>query len=449
MDVQAREAAVRAALERMETASKALDEAKEDADLEALQRTYDEAKAEHTSATVALERAKAVAEARENAPVEPVEDEVDPEAETQERSRTPEARVRREPATYERFGPHNLFHDMVEAKVNDNVEARDRLERHRREMAEQRVNPNQAAGQGGEFIPPVWMAEEWVKLPRASRAVADSLNRKPRPPKTNSINLPKVATGAATAVQTDAGAVQSTDSTTTSVAGAVQTIAGQQDVSQQLVDLSQPGYDAVILDDLGRDYNQKLDVAVINGSVTNAKGLLQLASTNSVTFTQATPTVPLLYPKVADGVQQIHTGIFRPPTVIAMHPRRWAWILAALDSQNRPLVTPYASANAIARMDGVAPEAVVGELQGVPVITDANIPITNGAGTNEDAILVYSATDLYLFEDEVPTFRVLTEVLSGTLQVRIQVYGYYALIAGRLPKAISKITGTGLATPTF
>ena len=395
------------------------------------------------------ERKALAEEARRNAPLDVLENEVDPEARTSTAGGL-NVRVGKEPLTYERGNGRSVFADLVAAKVDQDAAAQERISRHSREMAvEMRTHPNQTAGQGGEFIAPIWMQQEWIKLPRAGRAVADSLNRKPFPG-TNSLNLPKIASGTETAVQTpDGESVKSTDATTTSITGAAQTIAGQQDVSMQLVDLSSPGIDEVLLDDLGRDYNQRVDILCINSSTSNAKGLLQLSGTNSVTFTQATPTVPLLYPKVANAVQKIHTGIYRPPTVIAMHPRRWAFILAGLDSQNRPLVTPYAGVNAVGKVQGVVSEAQVGEMQGIPVIVDANLPTNEGESTNQDSILVYSAPDLYLFEDDTPRIRVLTEVLSGTLQVRLQIYNYVILIAGRLPKAISKIQGSGLAEPSF
>ena len=41
------------------------------------------------------------------------------------------------------------------------------------------------------------------------------------------------------------------------------------------------------------------------------------------------------------------------------------------------------------------------------------------------------------------------EVLSGTLQVRILVFGYYAFTFARYAKANSIISGAGLVTPTF
>jgi len=382
------------------------------------------------------------------------EEDDDPEEEDEpeddpERSRK-RVRVSKEPLTYERHAPNSVFADLAAAKRGDGS-ATERLHRHSEEMAvEMRAHPSQTAGEGGEFIPPLWLQEEWVKLPRAGRAIADSLTKKPRPAGTNQINVPKVSTGTAVETQSDGGEVKSTDLTTTSVTGQVQTVAGQQDVSQQLLDLSQPGIDEVIFDDLVRAYATKLDQKVISGTVTNAKGLLELAGTNAVTFTQATPTAPLLYPKLASGVNKIWEGIFESPTIIAMHPRRWAFFLASLDSQNRPLIVPQGDAyNQLASVSRVAPEALVGGIMGLPVIVDPNLPITEGAGTNQDPVLIYNANNVFLYEDDMPKLRVFGEVLSNSLQVRFQAYGYYAIVAGRLPKSISKVQGTGLAEPSF
>jgi hypothetical protein len=132
-----------------------------------------------------------------------------------------------------------------------------------------------------------------------------------------------------------------------------------------------------------------------------------------------------------------------------MHPRRWAWFLASVDSQNRPLVVPnaYNPVNATGILSDVAAENIVGSIQGIPVLVDASVPTT--LSSTQDAIIVTRAEDLFLFEDNAPRVRVFEEVLSGTLQVRAQVYGYFGFTASRYAKASAKITGTGLAAPTF
>lgn len=345
---------------------------------------------------------------------------------------------------------------MAAAQFDGDTAARERIARHGQEMADAN-NPqvgeralNITDGTGGEFVPPIYLQDQWIGLPRARRPVADLLSPLPLPPNTDTINIPKVATGTTVAVQTDGGAVNQTGLTDTHVTAAVQTIAGMQDVSQQLVDLSAPGIDTVIWDDITRAYDTQVEQLVLNGAVTNAKGLLQLAGVNSRTYVDATPTVPELYPKLAGGIADVHTNVFESPQAIIMSPLRWAWILASLDASQRPFVVPVGQPgfNALALQNTVAAESVVGQIMGIPVIVSASVPQTLGAGT-EDAIIVLRADEVRAWEGESPRLRVFGEVLSGTLQVRFQLYNYYAIMCGRLPKAISTITGTGLIAPTF
>jgi len=114
------------------------------------------------------------------------------------------------------------------------------------------------------------------------------------------------------------------------------------------------------------------------------------------------------------------------------------------------LVTPYAGFNAVGTADAPAAQGPVGSILGLPVLTSANIATTLGSGTNQDEIYVVNAPNLFIYEDQsgpyLDTFR---DVLSGTLQVRFRLFNYYSLILGRRPAAISKISGTGLAAPTF
>lgn len=94
---------------------------------------------------------------------------------------------------------------------------------------------------------------------------------------------------------------------------------------------------------------------------------------------------------------------------------------------------------------------VVGTLHGLPVITDANIPTNLGAGTNEDIVIVAKLDDLLLWEQDggMPRELRFEETNGGNLTVKVVVYGYSAFTAGRYPKSVATIGGTGLVTPTF
>jgi hypothetical protein len=81
------------------------------------------------------------------------------------------------------------------------------------------------------------------------------------------------------------------------------------------------------------------------------------------------------------------------------------------------------------------------------VLASPSIPVNLGAGTNEDLILEL-ATSHIEFLTRPATLRILFEVLSGTLTVRVQVFQYSALLI-RQPKAVGIIVGSGLVTPTL
>ncbi|MGY1499173.1 phage major capsid protein [Streptomyces sp. QTS52] len=346
---------------------------------------------------------------------------------------------------------HSWVKDMTAVALRADADAAERLHRNTREVAMETRALSTTDGAGGEFVPPLWLINEAVTLARAARVVADQVRKLPLPPGTDSVNLPRVATGTTTAEQTSQNtAVSNTDATTNSVSASVATLAGQQVISQQLIDQSPVNMDDVLLADLTADYAVKLDTFVINNNAANKRGLLNVTGVNAISYTDASPTVGELYAKGADGIQQIHTGRFLPPDKVFMHPRRWAWFTAALDTAGRPLVVPVANMpqNVLAAMGDVISEGFVGTWQGLPVYVDPNIPINLGAGTNEDRIIIARSSDILLYEG-VMRAEAFRETKADQLSVLLRVYNYAALHSERYPKSISVISGTGLITPTF
>lgn len=362
----------------------------------------------------------------------------------------------KEAVAYEKGNGASYFRDMmrVARQMDADGEASERLRRHAVDVktGQEYRDLNRTDGTGGYAVPPLWLMEQFIELARSSRAYANVVTNQALPSGTDSINIPKILTGTATAIQTaDNAAVQETDLADTSVQANVKTIAGQQDVAIQLLDQSPINFDEVIFRDLVADYATKVDLQVISGS--NGSGQVQgvrgTSGITTVTATSGSDNVGLLFAKIADAVQQIHTTRYMPPTAIVMHPRRWAFFLAARDTSGRPLVVPSGPGqNQIASFGSVAAEQVVGQMHGLPVITDPNLPTNLGASTNQDVIHVLRAEDLWLYESSIRT-RVLPEVGSGTLTTRLQVYGYLAFTAGRFPASVAEIGGTALTPPTF
>jgi HK97 family phage major capsid protein len=369
------------------------------------------------------------------------------------------ARVTSEPEVYRQGGDVSYFRDLMRAQTRTGQgvsEAGERLQRNSRQFVDQVRNaPREQTraltttdGAGGDFVPPLWLINEFIELARPGRVTADLVRSQVLPGGTDTISLPRLATGTAVAQQaTQNTGIQNTDATTNSVSAAVLTLAGGQTMAQQLLDQSPINMDEILLEDLASDYAVKADVFVISNSATNANGLLNAGGT-AVNVTATTLTgAGSLWAKLADGIQQIHTLRFMPATAIVMHPRRWAWIISAVDTQGRPMVTPDAM-NPIAQSGGVISAGRVGVMQGLPVYTDPNIPTNLGAGTNQDPVLLMRERDIILYES-VPRAEASIQPGFMNLSVNLRFYRYVALHAQRFPKSIAVLNGVGLVAPTF
>jgi HK97 family phage major capsid protein len=443
----------------------------------------DEAREHHQAIVDQVTRAEELEEARASLPVAPSlnEDEYEgsPSARVGVAYATPKRgwdprteRVGGEPTTYRnQSGSASWFHDQLKAGKGD-AEAIERILRSSRELADagrpiamktsmtrgREVLSERAiaetAGAGGELVAPLYLQEEYLKLARAARPYADLMRKVPLPPNTNVINIPRLKTGTKTAAQLDLGTVEDVNLATGLLTFHVITVAGQEDFARQLFDRSVPELaDMVVFPDLIADYLTKSDVQMIsgNGTLPNSLGALEVSERNKVTFTSASPTLPELYKKIANAVQLIHTLRFLPPDAIIMHPRRWAWVITQVDTQNRPLVVPASQGpmNVFGNLNEVASEGLVGSMQGLPVYVDPSLPTNLGASTEQDPIIVQRMADSWFMEDDPIKTRVYEEVLSNELAIRAQCFNYLAGTHERYAKAIATIEGSGLNSPVF
>jgi len=435
--------------------------------------------------------------------------------------------VTREPQIYERYSPHSYFADLarISLKRGDGDggpgHAEQRLSRHRDELnvelparrerraraasreleahtqeslsalpsrvrrrEERRIEQwlglgmpvferravSQTPGDGGYFIPPLWLVDEYTEYLRAGRTLANLCHSMPLPTGTNSINMPIITTGSATGPQASDGAdVGSRDLADSYVNALVRTIAGQEDVSMQWLDNSPIPVDRVVFKDLTADQAQQVDGQVLLGSGTQGQiagmypqGTITGGSTPGIivnTVTGLTTAQWVGANSFYQGIGQLLSKISRlryaNASGLATNPAAWFAMATSVDGNQRPLVVPAAQGpwNAAAQMSDPDYEGVVGGILGRTWHADNNIPLTFGGATTAPSMASLSAghtapvdgtgsgntftpaiaavwDDLLLFEGEVRT-RVLQEVLSGTLQVRFQLYNYMAFIPNR------------------
>lgn len=332
---------------------------------------------------------------------------------------------------------------------------------------ERRVNPSTQQGQGGYFTPPDWLVGDFIPYLRAGRTTADLCRKMMVPPGYSSVNIPKVSTP--TLVQAQGAnnvAVVSQDIADTSVATGFRTFAGQEDVAVQWLDFS-PAHitDEVVTQDLMAAYNLCIDANVVYGtgvanSTSTQGGLAGLYpytnwSATNVVCTQGAPTPANLYGTFGVQASQIAQQRYNLDNVhYVWHPRRGLWFVTGLDGASSK---PFVESSGFAPWNPAAIEEMSvaeGKLMQFPwgpsVHIDKNVPSTdNGSGAltgTYDVSIAAKFDDVWLFEDE-PRTRVLDEVLSGTLQVRFQIYNYAGLIV-RYGGSVAIAAGSGFAAPT-
>ena len=355
-----------------------------------------------------------------------------------------------EPDMYRKGGDHSFIADAWSSRQGD-YKAQERLNKHQNFEAR-----DVGTGAFTGLVVPQYLVDEYAPIARAGSAFYNAVPKKDLPAYGNKIEISRITTGSAAAEQaSENSAVQETNMDDTLLTVNVDTIAGQQDVSRQALERGgQPGFsmENIIFQDLVAAYFGKLDELMINGSGSSGQplGIRNVSGLNTVTYTDGTPTVGEAFPKLADAVQKVNANRFAPAQAIIMHPRRWGFFTAGVDGNSRPLVLPAGNNpdNAMGVGDAAAYGNVVGNLLGLPVITDANITTTDGGGNDQDQIYVVKADDHILFEDNLFQLK-FEETNAGSLTTKMVVYGYVAFASGRYPTGITKIQGTGLITPSF
>jgi len=361
--------------------------------------------------------------------------------------------VTHEPMTYvEENRSVSFFQDLYNSQFNGDIDASDRIRRHRQEM-DLEYRDGTTANYAG-LVVPQYLTQLAAELARAGRPFADQCTRLPLPQDGLTINISRVTTGSSSAVQSsENSAVSETDIDDTLLTADVRTIAAGQQVSRQSIERGS-GVDSLIAADMMGAMAAQLDNQLLNGSGSSGQllGLRNISGTNSVTYTDGSPTVAEFFPKLIDAIQKINSNRYAGADLIVMHPRRLAWLQAAVDGQNRPLVLPQTNVpqNAL----GIGPVAGYGntgtQIAGIPVVTDANVIDSAGSGSDEDEVYVVRRADMLLFEQAGQPAMVRMDQTAGlNLTVTLVAYQYATFVGGRYPASVSKLGGTGLVAPTF
>jgi hypothetical protein len=172
----------------------------------------------------------------------------------------------------------------------------------------------------------------------------------------------------------------------------------------------------------------------------------------AITYTDATPTAGELWPKLVDSVRQVGAQRFAGADLLVMNPLTWGWLLSTLDSAGRPLFAVGGSEGQFNTMGGsdTAGNEIAGKMLGCRVVLSGNVPVNLGGGTNETRVIAMRGSDSYLWEDPgAPIYIRAEQPAAASLGVLFVVYSYSAFTAGRQPKSVAVVSGTGLILPAL
>lgn len=369
-----------------------------------------------------------------------------------------QVRVNQDEPTYRNGGRHSFFADaMAWRSGNASGDVAERLQRHANEVRSGAHGEVRDVGTGafGALVVPAYLPEMFAANLKAGRVTANLAQGLPLPPNGMELNIPRGTTGTVAASQSDQNtAVTEVDFDETTLTIPVRTIAGQQDVSRQSIER---GYeiDRIVYGDLAGSYAVELDKQVIAGEGTNGTHTGITKTGNILSVTTGTASAQSILAKIGKALADVNGNRYLPADVIVMHPRRWGFLTTATDSSGRPLVVPRAGGPMNAFGDGdAAAYGFVGEIHGVPVYTDANIPTTVSSstitGATEDVVIVGRRGDWHLWEDgAAPRQFRFEETLGGNLTIKLVVAGYSAFTAGRYPVGTAVVSGSGLGAPVY
>jgi HK97 family phage major capsid protein len=451
MTLEELRAAHRNAVRRLEDAGDAIGHAKEGADLTALRSEFDAAEEGVERYDRQLARARVDDRTGDAGAEERAQRVIASERRYAAGGQGGELRITGQAGPYHRGSGNSFLGDLLRVRDGDG-EARERLLTNSRRTLELRGLTSIAANSGSEFVVPAeYLGSDYAAYRDAGRPLLNAIGTKPLDPSIPSIRIPRVTTGVSvTANQTEGSAYSTGDISTDQAVGLAQATGHYADLSRQLIERSNDNgaMDEVVLSDQLRAVNLRLDLGALSGSGTAPAhlGLLNVSSINTSIYTDASPRQTAWLTAFGKAIQS-HVANNVSATLAVLHPRRWAWLLQAVDTTNRPLIEPtaYSAQNAQGvTVPGGAYQGPVGTLFGVPIIVDGNITSTAGAGTNEDYALILEHTELRIWEGP-PRVAIEWGVLVHQGQVRLVTFVDAVMILNRRPAAITKMSGTGFA----
>ena len=255
---------------------------------------------------------------------------------------------------------------------------------------------------------PVPFMREIIGVVDSSRPFVDSIERRALPAAGMSFRTPRWQVFPTTAETPELDTPSDTMTEIDDLVTDVVKFSGQQRVSIELLERSDPGYLDELLRGLAASYAQQTDLYAFS------QGVIGCGASGGTGYVAA----------IADAIGDSAAVMRRNPNRLVVGASRYAALLAEVDDAGRPLF------NAVGPTTNAAGTNVFsrGNVMGLDLVVDYNIGATN--------ILAYPSDYAAFYESGTAQVRVN---VIDTMTVEIAVYGFVAL-ANKYPTAIRAIT---------
>jgi len=200
--------------------------------------------------------------------------------------------VTHEPSTYSVENRNvSFFSDLYNSQFNGDIDASDRIRRHRQESQLEQRDGTTSSFAG--LVVPQYLTDLAAELARAGRPFANQCTNLPLPGDGMTINISRVTTGSTAAVQaTENAAISETDIDDTLLTVDVRTIASGQQISRQAIERG-TGVDSLIAADMMGAMAAQLESQIIVGTGASGqlRGVNNIEGQTAVTYTDGSPTV--------------------------------------------------------------------------------------------------------------------------------------------------------------
>ena len=255
---------------------------------------------------------------------------------------------------------------------------------------------------------PVPFLREIIGVVDSSRPFIDSIERRALPASGMSFRIPRWQVLPTVAETNELATPSDTMTEIDDLTVNVVKFAGQQRVSIELLERSDPSYLDELLRGLASSYAQQTDLYAFT------EGIVGCGASGGTGYVAA----------IADAVAESAAVMRFNPNRLLVGATQYAGLLAAVDDSDRPLF------NAVGPTSNAAGTNIMsrGNVMGLDLVVDYNIGATN--------ILAYPSAYATFYESGTAQVRVN---VIDTMTVEIAVYGFVAL-ANKYPTAIRAIT---------